>query len=113
MVKFIIRHFDHDTIADGGPFEGDWTAEYNYVIKYILIKRKDGASFTASDITIRIQGDPLTRDHALCNTFGTDVMNAMPVDEELKKDWVIEWSGTNREGVTISLVIELVLEKIE
>jgi len=111
MVKLQIRHFDHDSIADGGKFEQKWTADFNYTIKNILIKRKDGASLTATDITIRIAGVPLTREHALANTFGTDALNMLPIDEDLLKDQVIEYEGYNREGVTISLVVELILKK--
>jgi len=112
MVKLFIKHFDHDDVADGGTFEQEWASDGNYITKYILIKRKDGASLTASDITIRIQNIPLTKDHALCNTFGTDIMNALLINEELKKTWVIDYAGTNREGVKISLVVELILDII-
>jgi len=106
-----IRHFDHDGVADGGKFEKEWTADFDYTVKYILPKRKDGAAFTKSDITIRIAGDPITVDHALCNTFGTDKLNALPIDEDLLKDQVIEYEGYNREGVTLDIVVELVLVK--
>jgi len=112
MVKLFIKHFDHDGIADGGAFEEEWKSDGDYIIKYILIKRKDGVGLTASDITIRIQNIPITKDHALCNTFGTDIMNALPINEELRETWVIDYAGTNREGVTINLVVELVLEAI-
>jgi len=111
VVKLKIKHFDHDGVADGGKFEDEWTDDFDYIVKHILVKRKDGAGFTKSDITVRIAGDPITVDHVLCNTLGTDVLNAMPIDEELPKDQVIEYEGYNREGVTLDIVVELWLIK--
>jgi len=111
VVKLKIKHFDHDGVADGGKFEKDWTADYDYTVEYVLVKRKDGAGFTKSDITVRIAADPFTVDHVLCNTLGTDVMNALPIKEDLNKDQVIEYEGYNREGVTLDIAVELVLRK--
>jgi len=111
VTKLKIRHWDHDSIADDAKFEKKWDADDDYTIKHILIKRKDGESFTESEITIRIDGDPLTKDHAQCNTFGTDILNAFPIDEPLDKGKYFEYEGYNREGATISLVVELILEK--
>jgi len=111
MVKLRIKHFDHDGIADGGKFEKTWTADKDYIIKYIFFKRKDGASFTASDVTIWINMDPITLDHALCDTFDGDVLTGLPINEPLERDWEFKYEGYNREGTTISLVVELVLEE--
>jgi len=112
MVKLFIKHFDHDGVAVGGTFEQEWKSDGNYIIKYILIKRKDGAEFTASDITIRIQNIPITKDHALCHTFGRRIDYALPINEELRETWVIDYAGTNREGAAVDLVVELILELI-
>jgi len=111
MVKLRIQHFAHDNIADGGSFSEDWVADKDFIIEYIFIKRKDGASFTASDITIHINRDPITRDKALISTFGSDPQYALPINEPLDKDWKIEWSGYNREGTTISIVVELIMRE--
>jgi len=111
MTKLKIKHFDHNSVADGGKFSETWTADADYVIRGILIKRKDGAALTASDVTIRIVKDPLTIDHALCNTFGTDRLNYWPLEEDLPAKTDFEYEGYNREGTTISLVVELILEK--
>ena len=107
----IIKHFDNDSVTDGGTFSGEWTADKDYIIKYILVKRKDGAAFTKSTITIRIDGKPVTRDLALCNTFGTDILNALPMDIDFPKDHKFEYSGTNNEGSTIDIAVELVLDE--
>jgi len=110
MTKLKIKHFDHDSVADGGKFEERWPADADYIIRGILIKRKDGIALTKSDITIRIAKDPLTVDHALCNTFGTDRLNHWPLEEKLDKAQDFEYEGYNREGTTINLVVELILE---
>jgi len=110
MTKLKIKHFDHDSVADGGKFEDKWTADRDYIIRAILIKRKDGVALTKSDITIRIARYPLTVDHALCNTFGTDRLNYWPLEEDLGDKQDFEYEGYNREGATIDLVVELILE---
>jgi len=109
-VKLKIKHFDHDGIADTGTFEKAWKSDKNYHLKYIFIKRKDGAQWTDSDITIYINNDPITLDHALCATFGVDQWNALPIDEPLPEGAELKYSGTNREGVTIDIAVELILE---
>jgi len=113
MVKLFIKHFDHDAVADGGTFEDEWTADFDYVIKAIFFKRKDGAAFTKSDVTVWIAGIPLSKEAVLCNTFGTDWLNRLPIEEELKVKQPIKYSGVNREGATIDIAIEIVMEKVE
>jgi len=110
MTKLKIKHFDHDGVAVGGKFEKVWTADRDYIVRGILIKRKDGAAFTASDITIRINKDPLTVDHALCHTFGTTWENAWRFEEPLGDKQDFEYEGYNREGAAVDLVVELILE---
>jgi len=113
MTKIEIRHFEHKGVEDGKKFEETWEADKNFIIRGILIKRKDGAGFTASDITIRIAEQPLTRPVTLCNTFGTDRLNYWPLEEEFLKAQKIEYAGYNREGKTLDIVVELILERKE
>lgn len=108
--KLKIKHFDDDAVVDAAKFSDEWTADADYKIKAILVKRKDGVGWTDSDITIRIDADPLTRDHALCSTFGSDHLDHWPLDEDLKKNVKFEYEGYNREGATLSIVVELILE---
>jgi len=110
MTKLVFRHFDHDDVGIDAKFEQKWTADKDYMVKAFLVKRKDGASFTASDITIWIMDEPLTRDHVLCSTLGTDWFTAWKLEEPLNKNTDIRYEGYNREGISISLVVELVLE---
>ena len=110
--KLKIKHFSHDAVGDAEPFEGSWTADRDYKIKAILVKRKDGIGWTDSDVTIRISADPLTLDKALCSTFGSDYLNAWPLDEDLKAKTPFEYEGYNREGAAVSLAIELILEVV-
>lgn len=112
MTKLKVKHFDHDAVADAAKFEGKWTADKAYKIKGLLIKRKDGIGFTDSDITVRVAGDPITLDHALCSTFGSDRLNYWPLDEDLAAKTDFEYEGYNREGAAISLVLELMLEGV-
>jgi len=112
MVRRFLKHFDHDNIAADGKFEQDWDSDADYIVRAIFITRKDGADFTASEITIRIHGDSLTDPEDLCMRFGSDKLDYLPIDEDLRKGWKIEWEGYNREGTTISIVVTLWLEKV-
>jgi len=105
----VIKHFEHDGVADGGTFSKTWTADKDYTIKYIFVKRKDGAAFTASDMTIRIAGVPITYDKVLCSSLGSDKLNALEIDQDLLKDQTLEYSGVNREGTAVDIVVELIL----
>jgi len=107
----ITKRLVQEDIADGAPFEDKWTADADYLIKQILLSRHDGASFTASTVTFKINETPFTKDSILCSQVGSDMLTAIGWNQDLRKDWVFEFAGTNREGVTISLSITLVLEK--
>jgi len=111
MVKLKIKHFDHDNLADKKVFEDKFTWDKDITIEAILFKRKDGVALTASDVTIRLAGVPLTVDHAQCNTFGTDRLNYWPIKQELKAHQTLEYSGVNYEGAIIDLVVEIVFEE--
>ena len=106
----IIKIFEHSSIADGATFSDDWEFDDDYVIKYIFIKA-DGAATTKSTITIRLDNVPLTKDKALCNTFGTNPENAIELNISVKKSQKIDYEGTNNEGATKDFTIELVMEK--
>jgi len=109
-VAQITKRLESPSVADGSPFEGKWTADADYRIKQILVTRHDGASFTASTITLKINEKPITKDSILCSQVGADMLTAIEWDQDLKRDWVFEYAGTNREGVTISLSVVLVLQ---
>jgi len=106
----VVKRFSHTGIADGSTFEEEWTADLDYTLRHILVKRTDGKGFTKTDITIRINEVPLTRPSCLVNTLGTDKLNALDWAEDLPKTAKIDYSGTNREGVTIDISVELVLD---
>jgi len=111
MGKFVIKHFEYDSLADGGTWEDEWVADENYIIKYILVNRKDGQPFTASTITMHIEDQALTKDKAPVKILGNDILNAMPINEPLDKDKKFSFSLKNNEGTTISVMLDLVLEK--
>jgi len=112
VVKRIIKHWDHDNIAAGAKFEQKWDSDADYKIKCIFFKRKDGADFTATDVTIRIAGVPLTIDHALVVTFGKSWHDRLPIEEDLLRGQKFEYEGYNRETATVSIVVELILDKV-
>jgi len=107
----VVKIFEHDSIADGGTFSEEWDTDAHYTLKYIFIKA-DGASTTKSTITIRIANTPLTKDKALCNTFGTNPENALPLNVDLPHGTRISYEGVNNEGATKDFTVELVMERV-
>jgi len=106
----IIKHFENSSIAAGDSFDGEWDSDDNYIIRHILITA-DGAAPTQSTITIRVDGKPITKDKALCKSFGVNAENALLFNIPLGKDRKFEYEGTNNEGATKTFVIDLVMEK--
>ncbi len=111
-IKFRIKHFDHDNVAANAPFSAKWDTDRRYLIKYILFKRKDGNPFTATDVTVYMAKQPITLDHALASTFGRDPQTAFPINQTLEPEETFEYNGVNREGATISFVVELIMEAL-
>lgn len=110
MVKLIIKHLEALSVANGEVKTLKFTADENYIVKYIFIRRGDGSAFTKSTCTIWIKDKPLTRDKAPCAIFGSDILNALPINEELPKDYEFKIDITNSEGTTIDIYVDLVLE---
>jgi len=108
--NLVIKHFTHSSIADGGTFSNTWDADDNYILRFIFINF-DGALGTKSTITIRINNVPLTKDNALCRSFGNTVENALPLEIDFRKDSKFEYQGVNHEGATKQIDVELVLER--
>jgi hypothetical protein len=106
----VIKIFEHAGVGAGTTFSGSWDADEDYVIRHILIKA-NGAAPTKSTITIRVDNTPITKDKALCNTFGTNAQDALLLNIPLKKGHKFDYEGTNNEGAAADFTIELVMEK--
>jgi hypothetical protein len=109
-MAIITKRLENLNVVAGAAFENKWVSDANYRIKKILITRHDGARFTASTITIRINEKPITKDSILCLQVGSDVLTAIEWNQDLPKDSVFDYAGTNNEGVAISLSVTLLLE---
>ena len=109
LVTPTIKLIEVGSVADGATAEDSWTADDDYVIRHILIKA-DGEATTKSTITMRIDDYVITKDRALCNTFGTDARTALLLNIPLKKSATFHYSIHNAEGAAKDFTIELVLE---
>lgn len=110
LVSPIIKILELGSVADGATKEGSWTADDDYVIRHIIIKA-DGQATTKSTITFRIDDYVITKDRALCNTFGTSARDALLLNIPFKKSATFHYSLLNQEGAAKNFTVELVLEK--
>ena len=110
LVEPIIKLIDVGTVTAGSTKEDSWTADDDYIIRHILIKA-DGEVTTKSTITMRIDEYVITKDKALCNTFGTTANTALLLNIPFRKSATFHYSLVNQEGATKNFTIELVLEK--
>jgi len=106
----VIKFFIHEDVAVGETFKGSWDSDGDYIIKYIFIKA-DGGSTTKSTITIRINNVPITKDKALCNAFGTNPENAIPLSIPFSKGMKFDYEGVNNEAAAADFTVELVMER--
>jgi len=106
-----IRYIEVTGVADGSPFSGEWTADDDYIIKRIFIRRSDGGSWTKSTITIKIDEVASTKTKSSVAIWGSDVLNALVIDYDFPKDRVFKFEGVNQEGLTIDVRVELELWK--
>jgi len=111
LSNVVIKIFENTGIADGGKFSDKWDSDDNYILRHIFIKA-DGAKTTKSTITIRIRNEAITKDKALCNTFGTNAEDALLLNIRLNRSDTFEYEGTNAEGATKDFTVELVMEKV-
>ena len=106
----VIKFIDVGTVSNGSTAEGSWTADDDYTIKHVFIKA-DGGATTKSTVTLRIDTYVITKDAALCNTFGTDARTALLLNVPFKKSSTFYYSIKNNEGADKDFTIELVMEK--
>jgi len=110
LVSPIVKILELGSVADGATKDGYWTADDDYIIRHILIKA-DGEAPVKSTITMRIDDYVITKDKALCNTFGTNAENALLLNIPFRKSATFHYSLLNQEGAAKNFTIELVLEK--
>jgi len=109
--NLVIKYFINAGVAAAATFSGEWDTDADYVLRHIFVKA-DGVAATKSTVTIRIDNIPLTKDKALCNTFGSNVENAILLNTPVAKGTKIDYEGTNNEGATKDFTVELIMEKV-
>ncbi len=106
----VIKYIDVGTVTNGSTATGNWTADDDYTIRHIFIKA-GGQATTTSTATLRIDDYVITKDEALCATFGTDARTALLLNIPFKKTATFYYSIKNTEGADKDFTIELVMVK--
>jgi len=97
------------TLADGSMDDFTWEFDNDYVLRHIFIKA-DGEAPVKSTVTISIDENTITKDKALCNTFGTNANNALLLNIPVRRSQHFKASIKNLEGAQKDFTVELVLE---
>jgi len=105
MVFSHIRTFEKDALADGATYSNSWVADEDYVIKRVMLARKDGASLTASTFYFKIGARVFTREIAPALYFGPDVEITPVLDIPFAKGEKLDFTFLNKEGVSIDIFV--------
>jgi len=96
-------------VGDGKTETAEWTPDIDGKLIAILINRADGQPFTGSLITIERTPDKMTVDSLPVITLGSTWFDYMPLEENAPKGVKWKFAFTNKEGVTITVYITLVV----
>jgi len=114
MPKFLFYKFDSTTgLADGSTWEAEYTADEDYIIKRIYIKRMTGEDLTKSKVTFLLAGVPITKPEALAYNFGPDILVNPELDLRISKGGKLSWTFKNLEGVAIDVGLTLEIWSVE
>jgi len=111
LSKVVVKYIDVGSVSAGATASDKWTADKDYVIRHIFVKA-DGEAAVKSTITMRIDDYTITKDQALCNTFGTSARDALLLNIDFKKSATFYYSIKNNEGAAKNFSIELVMEEV-
>jgi len=96
-------------VADGKTETVEWAPDIDGKLVAILVNRADGQPFTGSLMTIERTPDKMTIDSLPVVTLGSTWFDHMPLEEDAPKGVKWKFAFTNKEGVTITAYITLVV----
>jgi len=99
------KTFEHNSIGDGETASGSWTADEDLILKRVHVIRKDGASFTDSEVYFNIGDRVFARDKIPAVVLGPDKEVSPVLNIPFRKGEKLEYKFKNNEGSTISIYI--------
>jgi len=96
-------------IATDATKTTEWTAVRDGKLIAILVNRADGQPWSGSLITVKRDEDVLTEPNVLCGVLGTNWWDKLELEETFTKGMKWSFALTNKEGVTITAYITLVI----
>lgn len=107
----LFKLIESGSVAAGNTVEKSWTSDDDYTIKYMIIQEKSASSLNKVPATIRIAGEPKTKDKVNLKMFqaGREQIPMLQWDLPDNKDFYI--SLTNNLSSSIDLYIQLALKK--
>jgi len=96
-------------VGDGKTETVEWAPDIDGKLVAILVNRADGQPFTGSLMTIERVPDKMTVDSLPVITLGSTWFDHMPLEENAPKGVKWKFAFTNKEGVTITAYITLVV----
>jgi len=105
MVFKFHKTFEHDAVADGATVSGTWTADANYIIKRIHIRRKDGYALHKSTFYFKIADRVYTREVVPAGILAEDALITPVLDIPFKEAEKLDYTFVNKEGASIDIFI--------
>jgi len=106
-----VKTFEKDAIAHEATYSDSWVADKDYVIKRLMIARKNGTGLTASTIYFKIADRVYTREIAPAVYFGPDVEVTPVLNIPFKKGEKLDFTFKNLEGVAIDVYVYFEVEE--
>ncbi|MGC9203182.1 MAG: hypothetical protein ACP5HX_11005 [Thermoproteota archaeon] len=110
--KIQILHMDFDNVAADAPSTQALTATDHYVLKKLLIGRKDGSPLTGTTAEVSIAKEPLTIKAVMASTFGSSILNSLDLNEDWPSGQDLKVTLVNKEGATVSFYADAVVEVV-
>jgi len=110
VIKTRVRHFEY-TISAGATKDGEWKLDRNITIKHIFFRKDDGSIPYKTTVTFKLERVDITEDKAPVSIFGSDKLNALPLDWDVDENQTLKWSIYNGEGADITLYMDIVFEE--
>jgi len=105
MAFKFFKTFKHDKVDDTTTVSDSWTADEDYIIKRVFIRRKDGYALHKSTFYFKIGDRVFTHELVPAGILAEDALITPVLDIPFTKGEKLDYTFKNLEGVSIDVYI--------